>query len=232
MIGRRTTLHTILVTSGILSALLYVSMNVFIPLRWAEYSALSQTISELSAIGAPTRPLWVALGIVYTLLVAAFGCGLWVTARGSRRLRLAGGLLAFDGVFGLFWPPMHLRGTGFSVTDVLHIVWTIVTLLIMLLVMGLAAAEFGKRFRVFTLAIVAIWLVCGTLTGLEGPRVAANLPTPVIGVWERINAALYQLWVVVFAIMLLRRRSSPVPTPRLAGRGPGGEVERTARRLP
>ena len=37
------------------------------------YSFASQTIGELSAIGAPTRQLWVPLGIVYTLLVAAFG---------------------------------------------------------------------------------------------------------------------------------------------------------------
>jgi uncharacterized protein DUF998 len=207
-----------LLACGILASLLYVSMNVFIPMQWAGYSAASQTISELSAIGAPTRPVWFALGVVYTLLIAAFGWGIWIASRGNRRLRLAGALLVCSGLFGLFWPPMHLRGAGFSLTDTLHIVWTAVTLLITLVVMGLAAREFGSRFRAFTFAIVVVWLVCGTFTGLDGPRVAANLPTPWVGVWERINAGAYLLWLVVFAMALIRRvgtaesRSSP-PAP-------------------
>ena len=214
-------MRKVLLTSGILASLLYVCMNVFIPLQWPGYSSASQTISELSAIGAPTRPVWFALGVVYTLLVAAFGWGIWTTSRG--RLRLAGALLVFSGVFGLFWPPMHLRGAGFSLTDTLHIVWTAVSLLITLVVMGLAATVLGKRFRLFTLATIAVWLVCGTLTGLDGPRVAANLPTPLIGVWERINAGAYLLWLAVFAVALMRRfavtesRRSPPRRERRAG---------------
>lgn len=204
----RFTLRTILLTCGILASLLYAAMNVFIPMGWPGYSSASQTISELSAIGAPTRPLWFALGVIYTLLIAAFGWGIWRATRGHRRLRLAGALLVCSGLFGLFWPPMHLRGTSFSLTDTLHIVWTAVTLLITLVVMVLAAMAFGQRFRLFTFAILAIWLVCGTLTGLDGPRVAANLPTPWVGVWERINAGAYLLWLVVFAVALIRRTTT------------------------
>jgi hypothetical protein len=64
-----------LLVCGILSSLLYVAMNVFIPMQWQGYRSASQTVSELSAIDAPTRPIWVPLGIAYTLLVAAFGFG-------------------------------------------------------------------------------------------------------------------------------------------------------------
>ena len=42
-------------------------MTVFIAMQWEGYSSVSQTVSELSAIGAPTRPLWVVLGRAYTL---------------------------------------------------------------------------------------------------------------------------------------------------------------------
>jgi hypothetical protein len=42
------------------------------------------------------------------------------------------------------------------------------------------------------------------LTGLAAPRVQANLPTPLIGIWERINIIGFLLWVVVLAIILLR----------------------------
>jgi hypothetical protein len=31
------------------------------------------------------------------------------------------------------------------------------------------------------------------------------LPTPLIGVWERLNAVASQLWLIVLAVTLLRR---------------------------
>ena len=76
-----------LLVCGIVSSLLYLAMNVFVAMQWEGYSSASQTISELSAIGAPTRPLWVSLGIVYTLLVTAFGWGVWGATRRNRPLR-------------------------------------------------------------------------------------------------------------------------------------------------
>ena len=103
-----------LLVCGILSSLLYVAMNVFVPMQCEGYSSASQTVSELSAIGAPTRPLWVLLGVAYTLLVTAFGWGVWRSARRNRPLRVVGGLMVAYGVIGLAWPfaPMHLRGGG------------------------------------------------------------------------------------------------------------------------
>jgi hypothetical protein len=53
-------IRKVLIVCGILSSLLYVAMNVFVPMLWEGYRSASQTVSELSAIGAPTRPLWSA----------------------------------------------------------------------------------------------------------------------------------------------------------------------------
>src|ERR1044072_6146366 len=132
-----------LLTCGIAAPLLYAGMNVFIPMQWKEYSSLAQAISELSAIGAPTRPLWVVLGILYALLIAGFGVGIWGSAQGIRRLRVAGGALIAYGVLCPFWPPMHPRGTVFTLTDSLHIGWTGVTIVLMMIAIGFAAGAFG-----------------------------------------------------------------------------------------
>jgi len=96
-----------LLACGLASSLLYVAMNVFVPMQWDAYSSFSQTISELSAIDAPTRSLWVPLGIVYTLLVAAFGVGVWKAAYRNRQLRVLGVLFIANGLIGLGWLPMH-----------------------------------------------------------------------------------------------------------------------------
>ena len=77
----------LLLSCGILASLLYTAMLVFIPLQWPAYSSASQAVSELSAIGAPTRPLWLTFGTMYTLLVVAFGLGVGRQGGGLRRQR-------------------------------------------------------------------------------------------------------------------------------------------------
>jgi hypothetical membrane protein len=101
--------HKILLACGFIASLLYIAMNMFVPMWWPAYSSFSQTISELSAIGAPTRPMWVPLGVLYTLLVAAFGVGVCKSAEHNRRLQAVGALFVVSGLIGLGWLPMHQR---------------------------------------------------------------------------------------------------------------------------
>ncbi|HOX47379.1 MAG TPA: NAD(P)H-dependent oxidoreductase [Myxococcota bacterium] len=204
--GAFTTVQKLLLLSGLLSSLLYLVMNVVVPISWESYRSASQTISELSAIGAPTRTLWLMLCIPYSLLVTAFGWGVWTVARGNRPLRAVGALMVAYGLTGLAWPfaPMHLRGAEFALTDAMHIALSVVTVLIYLLALGFGAAAFGKRFRRFSIAIAAILVATGVLTGLDGPRVAENLPTPWLGVWERISLGAAVLWIAVLSLTVLR----------------------------
>lgn len=105
----RSTLQQVLLVCGILSSLLYATMLVFVPMGWESYSSVSQTVSELSAIGTPTRSLWVALGVIWTLLYAAMGWGVWRSAGPNQALQIVGGVIIISGTLGLFWPPMHQR---------------------------------------------------------------------------------------------------------------------------
>jgi hypothetical protein len=213
-------LRRVLLVGGILSSLLYVAMTILVAMQWEDYSSASQTISELSAIGAPTRSLWAVPGTIYTVLVTAFGWGVWKSAGRSRPLRIAGGLILAYGSLGVLWPfaPMHLRETlaagGGTLSDTMHLVLASATVLLMLLAIGAAAAAFGTRFRVYSLATLAILAAFGALTFLDAPKIAANLPTPWIGVWERINIGVFLLWVVVLATTLLRVKDAAAATDR------------------
>jgi len=199
---------------GIISSLFYVAMNIFVPLLFKGYNSASQTVSELSAIGAPTRTLWIPLGTVYTLLVIAFGWGILQSGERNRRLRAVGFLIFAYGIISLIWPfaPMHQRETlavgGQTLTDTMHIVLAVVTVLLMAMAIGFGAASFGKQFRNYSIATILILLAFGALTGLDAPKVSANLPTPWAGIWERINIGVFLLWVMVLAVVLLRSRKT------------------------
>jgi hypothetical protein len=194
---------------GALSALLYGAMLIVVPLAWPAYSSASQTVSELSAIEAPTRALWVPLGTVWTILYGAFGWGVLRSAESSRMLRLAGCSILGGALLGIFWPPMHLREVlaagGGTLTDTLHLVWTGANALLTLLAMGFAAAALGGGFRIYSLASMAVLVPAGVMTSLDAPQVQANLPTPWIGVWERVNIAAWLLWVAALSVVLLSR---------------------------
>lgn len=202
-------LRKVLLICGILSSLWYVAVNLVVPLYDPGYRVFSQTVSELSAIGAPTRNLWVVLCVPFTLLEIAFGVCVFLAAGQNRSLRIAGGLLIAYGLVGAFWPPMHTREVlaagGATLTDTLHIVFTAVTSLLMLLAMGFGAAALEKRFRLYSIATIVVLLVFGTLTSLDAAQLQANLPTPWMGVWERINIYATMLWLLVFAMGLLQR---------------------------
>jgi hypothetical protein len=210
----------LLLVCGIASSLLYIAMNVVVPMQWPAYSSFSQTISELSAIDAPTRALWVPLGTLYTLLVIAFGFGIRLSAAHNRALRAASVLVIVYGAVSLYWPPMHQRAVlaagGRTITDTLHLVWAAVTVALMLLAMLFGAAALGRRFRIYSAVTIALLLAFGGLTASQAARVEADLPTPWAGVWERINVGVFLVWVIVLAITLLRR-----PTPRSRARAIG-----------
>jgi hypothetical protein len=195
-----------LLICGIVSSLVYVGLTILGAMQWEGYSSVSQSVSELSAIGAPSRPLVVPLFITYSVLVIAFGLGVWRSAGRKRNLRVVAGLLIAFGVVCLSGPltPMHQRGAEVTLTDTLHIVSAIVDVLLFLLIIGFGATAFGKRFRLYSIATIVILLVFGALAGLDGPRIAANLPTPWVGVTERINIFGYLLWFAVLALALIR----------------------------
>lgn len=114
-------LRRILLLCGVLSPLLYAVADILAGLRWEGYSFRDQAISELGAIGAPSRSRFGALLLPTYLLLTAFGVGVW--------------------------------------------------------------------------------------SGMEAPRIEAGLPTPWVGVRERIFWYAYQLWFLVLPVTLLREQS-------------------------
>jgi len=201
-----------LLNCGILSSLLYIAMNIFIPMMFTGYNSASQTVSELSAIGVPTRTLLVLLGVVYTMLIIAFAWGVLLSNTHNKNLRITGFLILAYGIISLLWPfaPMHQRealamGQG-SFTDTMHIVLAIITVCLMMAAIVFGAMSFGKPFRLYSITTIVLLILSGILTFRDSPSIESNLPTPWIGVWERISIGAYLVWIVVLNLLLVRNK--------------------------
>ena len=204
-----------LLVCGVASSVLFGQMIWGI--RYEGYSLISQVPSELTAIGAPTQALWARLGWIYTVLIVAFALGVLKSAGRNRAVAWVGSLILAYASLALLWPfaPMHQREVlaagGGTLADTMHRVLGAVTVILMFLAIGFGASAFGRRFRLYSIATIVVLLAFGGLTFLEAPRLEANLPTPWIGLWERINITVFLLWVAVLCPVLWRRvESRPV----------------------
>lgn len=207
-------LKRFLLVCGVLSSLLYVVIDGVAALRYGDYhSYISQAISELGAVGAPTRQLVHPLFVAYGVLLIAFGVGVWTSAGRTRALRVIGTLLVGIAVVGLVTPPMYLRGTGNISGDLPHIILTGVIVLFILFAIASGASLYGRRWRLYSFATLLTLVASGAWTGFYATRLAAQQPTPWLGVAERINIGAYLTWVVVLAITLLRGRILPIRFP-------------------
>jgi hypothetical protein len=108
------------------------------------------------------------------------------------------------GVFFLMKTREALAAGEGTLRNAMHPPGTIVMSLFTVLAMGLGATLLGRRFRYYSYATIATLIVFGVLASLQAGRMAANQPTPWMGIEKRINIYATMLWVAVLAIGLLR----------------------------
>jgi len=206
----------VLLICGIVSSVLYIAVDVLGTLRYPGYRYTEQQFSELTAAGSPVRLLMIALSVIpYTLLVAAFAVGVWVSARPKRAGPITGALLLGYAAFGMgggWITPMNTREALAAgergLRNAMHVPMTAVMSLFMLVAMGFGATLLGKGFRYYSYATIAILIVFGVLTSLQAGKMVADEPTPWMGLTERINIYATMLWVVALAIGLLRAQET------------------------
>ena len=214
----------VLLGCGIVSSVLYVVTDVIASLRYPGYSYADQQISELLAYGAPSRPFMVAANLIpYDLLVLAFAVGVWASAGRTRAGRITAALFVGFAIFGTL-------GGGFFEMDrreimaagqdtlrsTMHLPATAAMGLSVLLAMGFGSRLLGKRFRYYSYATIATVLASGLVVAAQIDQLAANQPTPWMGLEERISSYGMMLWVAVLAIGLLRAQAKQ-PQDRIVG---------------
>jgi Protein of unknown function (DUF998) len=193
-------LRNVLLACGPLAALEYIGWHELAALRWQGYSRISNAISELHFTGTPSKSLldpW--QGWVDSVLLAAFGIGIWLSAQGSRSLRVIGAVMIVPAAMIPLW--MIFGEASIAA----HLALVGVGILCWLVAMGFGAAALGKRFRIYSL--VSLGLVVGffALGFSYVPEANAGQPTPFLGLFERIGFSAYFLWMTVLAVALWRR---------------------------
>ena len=206
-------LQKILLICGILSSILYIGTDIIASMfLYPGYSYTSQQVSELSAIGAPTKTLWSNMGLIYDILLVAFAIGILSVSKKKTSLKITAILILVFVLDTTLWKyaPMHPRGTVSVSTDIAHIVLAAVEVLTMVLFMSFGAIALGRRFRIFSGITIFLTLAAGAFVGTTVNAIAAGQPTPWMGLVERVSVYSPMIWLVVFALVMLQWKESQV----------------------
>ncbi|HLO15405.1 MAG TPA: DUF998 domain-containing protein [Anaerolineales bacterium] len=209
---RRLTLQKVLFICGILYFPLYFTGHILAGMQLEGYSHLDQMVSELSAIGVPTRPLLDVFGIAGNVLLIAFGMGVWDASGDKRPLRATGIMIAVLGVLAFSWwfAPMSSRASEKGANDIAHVAIAYTEVLLLMLIIGFGSAADGRWFRVYSILTILASLAAGIWVGTQVPLIAQGLPTPWAGAIERMSVYGPLVWMMVLAIILLHEQMGQV----------------------
>lgn len=197
--------------SGILSALFYIAHVVLGGMLWEGYSPITQTISELTADGAPDAQLLRVFTTIYGILALVFSVSLYFALRriGTKRAAVVGAALLvvmeFTSLVGYSLFPLR-GGTEMDPENAGHLIVTGIVVVctigaVLFTGVGLARSAGFKALGVFSLVCAAVIVLSGGMT----PVAMAN-GLPVGGLIERINIFTLQIWISVLSLGLFRSR--------------------------
>lgn len=191
--------------SGVGSAIAYVMHVIIGGILDPNYSQITNSISALTAVGAPNQDILSAIlswyGPLYIifciLLVALF----W--ARENKQMIIGAILLAISSVvskfgFGAF--AFDGEGAGMTYNNIMHIIVVMIVVVFSIaalfsIAIGCLKTPIHHEFGIYILILAAVFTIAG---GLSGPLVANG--SPIMGFVEKINIGTLQLFVCSVAI--------------------------------
>jgi hypothetical protein len=214
--GKTRTIIKVLLICGIIAPLLRVVTDLVSAMWYPGYSLRDQTMSQLAAAGAPTQQFQIALLAIISFLTIAFGAGVWKSTEGKRSLSITAIIIIVFGVAGLItllFPQTAMQLEEGLAPQMVHIIVTAMSILLIVLFIGFGAAAYGIGFRIFSAAMIVTLLLFGILTATKAPQ-AVQFAYPWMGILERVSYYSHLLWILVFAVVLLRAQGTPPNTIR------------------
>ncbi|HET6360534.1 MAG TPA: DUF998 domain-containing protein [Gemmatimonadota bacterium] len=185
---------------GILAPLLFaVSLLVFAAIR-ADYSHLTDAVSELGARGAPNALAWNLVGFVGVgLLITVFAWGLY---RGTASLAA----LVSVGLSGL-----GFAGTGVFPADMADLSAPSSRAHIVMSLISFAAFVPGAFVLCWRFLKLPRWAPVGIASGALALLAIASMPLREMdvppGLAQRTTFVVYLVWIELLAVALWRRRT-------------------------
>jgi len=217
MANKKKSIWQILVISGAISVIFYALHVIIGGLLWPEYSHIRQTISELTAVGAPNTEFLRMFTVFYGIFAIIFALSLFFVLRKARVKKLAQIgtvvllIMEIASFIGYYLFPLNTQNLqGFS--NFMHM---IVTAIVIICTIGFSFfIGIGLRKSVGYKSIGNFVLFCAfviTIAGVATPIVIMQ-GIAIAGLMERINIYTLMTCIFVLSIYLCQKKIIPSHT--------------------
>ena len=193
---------------GVLSLISYTAAVVFSPLDYPGYDWMSQAVSDLSAVNAPSARLWDMLAAVYNSCSIVCVTLVCVYIQGKLKKSLRAGIYMFAVMswiskIGYQMFPLSDSGNAGKFQDIMH-VYVITPAVVMLSIASLLTIIIsgfrskGNYRRIAVCAAVALGMM------FAGPIGMAAFPKAYFGIFERFSVFAATGFTAVLGIELYR----------------------------
>jgi hypothetical protein len=200
----RDVVQQVLLLCGVLAPLLHMATDQLAGRMLQGYSFAAQSMSELSASGAPTRKLVVALTIAATVLTVAFSVGVWRAGGQALLPRIVAGLVIGNAVLGLiataFFPTRFGERPAFGSAGVIIMFLSVVCFV---LAMVFGAVAYGGWLRIVSIGIPVAYVLLTVLRLVTAASASTGRAGELMGIQERTMAYAFLFWVMALAVHLL-----------------------------
>lgn len=190
---------------GAIAAMLYFGMDRLAGRLINGYNFMSQSMSDLSALGISTRPLVVSINMLAATFIIAFSIGVWHMANKAFLSRATAGLVIGQALAGLimimFFPTQLGERPDVSSPSVIIGALGVVMLV---LAIGFGAAAFRGWFRILSIGVLLAYALLAFLRFATVARSPVEAAVSLVGAQERTMLYIFLLWILALSVYCLR----------------------------
>ena len=175
---------------GVVSLLSYIAAVVFSPLAYPNYNWISQAVSDLSAVNAPSKALWNQLSSLYGVcgMISVMMVCVAVQKKTNKVVRIGIYLFtAMNGISCVGYTLFPLTSSGYAGTfqDIMH-VYVVTFFVVVLSISSLVLIMVGG-YRKKSFLSLALWATIALAFMFMGAMGINIVPVEYFGIPERFS---------------------------------------------
>ena len=201
-------LRVILLSCGIIAAILYGAADLLLGLTIPDYNFAIQSASVLNASGTSTRTMMVITNFFAGTLLLAFSVGIWMTSNQIWTLKFVAIFISANAIFSIIastFFPIHLDQPMNSSANKINVILMFISVLfyLMAIITGFIANQ--NWFRYVSLGIILLYLVLFIIGNVLGRSQLKFFGEhgPIVGIQERTMIYTWLIWLILQAVVLM-----------------------------
>lgn len=190
---------------GILAAILFIATDLLAGTFWRNYNFISQSISELSAVGSPTRQFVLISNLICDLLLIIFSYGIYREAEKYLTLKITAvfifGNALLTAISTIFFP---MRLGEIPTPNSVNVLIMMSAMFCFVLAILFGVVAFKNEFRFYSIGTLLAYAILTLLGIFVIPRINPAYPMVRTGIQERVMVMGYLLWLLILSIKFLR----------------------------